>query len=67
MYRTNTISKNLYKGNISAISIHNTQKGQIYKITNFTKGIRQSSRLNYYANDFNCYKPSTLYTLSNKF
>ena len=67
MCRINTISKKLYQGNVSAISIHNTKNGQIYKITYFTRGIRQSYKLNYYTKDFNCYKPSTLYNLSNKF
>ena len=36
MCKTNTISKNLYQGNISAISIHNTQKGQIPENISFT-------------------------------
>ena len=67
MCRNNTISKQLYQGYNFAISIHNTKKGQIYKITNFTRGIRQSSRINYNTKDFNCYKRSTVYNLSNKF
>ena len=67
MCKNNTISNNLYQGNVTAILMYNTKPGYLYSIANFKKNIVRSNKLYRYTNNYKCFKPSSRNFIQNIF